>query len=652
MVLPHLTFIWDGVGRHLCTGTDLLKSPAIKAPLGVKWRSRLAARRQVAARVVVSTFLVVFACLLTLGASAGSAAAETRSLKIHFVHTGEKAVITYKRNGRYDPKGLKQLNNILRDWRRNEPTRMDPRLFDLVWEVYRRAGASGYITAVSGYRSPATNSMLRSRSKGVAKESQHMQGTAMDFYIPGVPLKTLREIGMKLQVGGVGYYPNSGSPFVHMDVAGVRAWPRMSRQELVRLFPDGKTVHIPSDGKPLPGYHQALAEYKKRLSSKQQIMIAEAEQSPRPRKNLFAMLFGGGDEDEGEDVVAPAERPTLVAARSAPQPEPTLEPAPPPPPALTAAPEPDTAVAALNAPVPLSRPSVRAQPADGSLAVALYSPNRSPAQDALNQVATAEPSPAAEENYADLQSYKIPVPTLLGQRGMRGDAERDVLTASVSPEMMNGLNGTASDVPVPLVRPAIAEALLASADVAAEAEVDEIEQAILSPEAAAAIEQANALPGEQTMAASDAVTEVVPAAKPAAGQPALYAVPSTKPEPKVQVAALQPKRSPADFGDVFDAPKPNVSYVSAGLPAKGDRPTEVEARAARVAMQGGTGLTKDMIANWALNEERFEKSSKPVKAPRVVSRTLTTEPSEVYTVGFKSNAVAVDPARFGAPANR
>ncbi|MCL6706592.1 DUF882 domain-containing protein [Pseudomonas sp. R2.Fl] len=619
----------------------------------MKWRSRWAARRQVAARLVVSTFLVIFACLLTLGASAGSASAESRSLKIHFVHTGEKAVITYKRNGRYDPKGLKQLNNILRDWRRNEPTKMDPRLFDLVWEVYRRAGASGYITVVSGYRSPATNAMLRSRSKGVAKESQHMQGTAMDFYIPGVPLKTLREIGMKLQVGGVGYYPNSGSPFVHMDVAGVRAWPRMSRQELVRLFPDGKTVHIPSDGKPLPGYQQALAEYKKRLSSKQQIMIADAQESPRRQKNLFAMLFGGGDEDEGEDVALPAERPTLVAARSAPSaPEPVMaEPAPPPPPVVTATPEAEIAVAALNAPVPLSRPSVRTQPTDGSLAVALYSPNRSPAQEALTQVATAEAPPAAtEETFADLQSYTIPVPTLLGPRGMRGDAETEVMTASVSPDVVNGLDGEAANVPVPLVRPAIAEALLASADGAAEAEVDEVEQAILSPEAAVAIEQANA-PDEPT-AVAEAAPATMPQAEPDADLPALYAVPSQKPQPNVQVAALQPKPSAPEFGDVFDTPKPTVSYVSAGLPAKGGRPTEVEARAARTAMQGGTGLTKDMIANWALSSERFETSSKPVKAPRVVSRTLTTEPSEVYAVGFKSGTAAVDPARFGAPATQ
>ena len=115
-----------------------------------------------------------------------AASAETRTLKLYFVHTKEKAEIIFKRNGRYDAAGLKQINQFLRDWRRNEPTKMDPRLFDLVWEAYQSVGARDYIHVVSAYRSPATNSMLRSRSKGVAQKSQHMLGKAMDFYIPGV----------------------------------------------------------------------------------------------------------------------------------------------------------------------------------------------------------------------------------------------------------------------------------------------------------------------------------------------------------------------------------------------------------------------------------------------------------------------------------
>ncbi|HEX2147904.1 MAG TPA: DUF882 domain-containing protein, partial [Pseudorhizobium sp.] len=228
-----------------------------------------------------------------LVATSSEAAAETRSLKLYFIHTRERAEIVFKRNGRYDQKGLQQINQFLRDWRRNEPTKMDPRLFDLVWEVYRRSGAKDYIHVVSAYRSPATNGALRSRSKGVAKNSQHMLGKAMDFYIPGVKLATLRALAMQMQVGGVGYYPTSGSPFVHLDVGGVRAWPRMSRQELVKLFPNGNTVHLPADGKPLPGYQQALADYKKRVSSGS-IEIAStaggsARSQEKKRANLFAM---------------------------------------------------------------------------------------------------------------------------------------------------------------------------------------------------------------------------------------------------------------------------------------------------------------------------------------------------------------------------
>ncbi len=358
--------------------------------------------------------LLVLASMPFLFGSASRASAETRTLKIHFVHTGEKAAITFKRNGKYDPQGLRQLNMILRDWRRNEPTKMDPRLFDLVWEVYRRAGATGYITAVSGYRSPATNAMLRSRSKGVAKESQHMQGTAMDFYIPGVPLARIREIAIKLQAGGVGYYPRSGSPFVHLDVASVRAWPRMTRQELVRLFPDGKTVHLPSDGKPLPGYQQAMAEYKRRLASGGGIMMADSKSSPSRPRNLLAMLFGGGDEDEEEDVGVPAERPQVAPSarlqsrrrgsshnRSS---------------SRFDSRSPGTASACVwrddaaggnggggGKCSGSSGAAFGSCDPDTSLAVALYSPARSAAEDALTQVASGAPA-AAPEGFTDLQA--------------------------------------------------------------------------------------------------------------------------------------------------------------------------------------------------------------------------------------------------------
>lgn len=593
------------------------RTHAIRAPFAIGGRRKEAANANSAVKHLLAALMLVLLGAFAVLGSASHAAAETRTLKIHFVHTGEKAAITFKRNGRYDANGLKQLNHILRDWRRNQPTKMNPRLFDLVWEVYQRSGGSGYINVVSGYRSPETNSMLRKRSKGVAKESQHMRGTAVDFYIPGVQLRKLREIGVKLQAGGVGYYPNSGSPFVHMDVASVRAWPRMSRQELARLFPDGKTLHIPNDGKPLPGYQQAMAEYKRRLSSSD-IVVAENKSSGK-RKNLFAMLFGGtGDEDEEEDVV-PADRPSVAPQPVVTATQPVMVASATPPPQAAAEPPAES----VAAPVPLSRPSFKPQSGDTSLAVALYSPARNAAEDALSQVAAA-PAEGGEA-FPDLQAYKIPVPTLLGKRGMKGDAEPEVLTASVAQDLTNPTEEDLSAIPVPVGRPAGAEALLASAEAAEEAELDEVEQAILSPEAAAALE-------ESRMAA------VEPAEAP------------------VEVAAIAPEPEPAsrtiDFGDVFDAPKTAETGIEAGLPAKGGRPSQAEAEAARQAMSGGTRLTKNIISQWALNKNKFDTVDKPVKAQRLVSRALSEGPASIYPVGFKSGAPAVDPGRFGAVVNQ
>lgn len=232
------------------------------------------------ARLAMTTLFAVPA----LVGSAAIANAEDRALKLYFTHTGEKATITYKRDGRFDPKGLAQINRFLRDWRRNEPARMDPRLLDLVWEVYDRSNANGFIHIVSAYRSPATNNMLRSRSRstGVAKKSQHMLGKAMDFYIPSVQLSKLRALAMQMQVGGVGYYPTSGSPFVHLDVGNVRAWPRMSRKELARTFPNGRTMHLAADGSSLPGHALAVADYKKRNGRNSIEIASTAGESDEP----------------------------------------------------------------------------------------------------------------------------------------------------------------------------------------------------------------------------------------------------------------------------------------------------------------------------------------------------------------------------------
>jgi uncharacterized protein YcbK (DUF882 family) len=239
-------------------------------------------------------------CLVLFGSKAlqnAVAEGDTRTITMHHVHTGEDITITYKREGRYDDAALDKLNWFLRDWRRAEQTRMDPQLIDLIWEVQREAGSSQPIDVVCGYRSPQTNAMLRRRSRGVARFSQHMLGHAMDFYVPGVPLDHLREIGLRLQRGGVGFYPTSGSPFVHMDTGGVRMWPRMSRNELLRVFPDGRTAYIPNDGRPLPGYELALADIKKRGHGISPVMVASADGGDgNPFGKLLGLLKRGQQE--------------------------------------------------------------------------------------------------------------------------------------------------------------------------------------------------------------------------------------------------------------------------------------------------------------------------------------------------------------------
>ena len=363
---------------------------------------------------------------------------DTRTLSLHHVHSGESATITFKRNGRYDPAALKQLNVLLQDWRRKEPTNMDPRLFDIVWEVYRETGATQPIQVIGGYRSPATNAMLRSRSRGVAQTSLHMQGRAMDFYIPGVPLAKIREAGLRLQRGGVGFYPTSGSPFVHLDTGGIRHWPRMSRPELARVFPDGRTVHVPADGKPMPGYAQALAAVEARGSEPGGAGAAFAglsggndpKRKGAPAKNIFAGLFGkdGDDEEEAAPAAASApaeEAPAQVAAAPA-----------------AIAPAPAQVALAAPVPTPTPRPSLpaAAAPVIASTAMApfevasldsvpLPQPNPLP-RGAVAAAPAPRPAPAPAGGKTDLAALAAAIP-------MPGTPE-----ASNSRQIASAISGT------------------------------------------------------------------------------------------------------------------------------------------------------------------------------------------------------------------
>ncbi len=241
---------------------------------------------------------------------------DTRTITMHHMHTSEDITITFKRDGRYDEAALEKLNWFLRDWRKQQETKMDPHLIDLVWEVQREAGSKEPIWVVCGYRSPETNAMLRRKSSGVAKFSQHMLGHAMDFYIPGVPLDKLRAMGLRMQRGGVGFYPTSGSPFVHLDTGRIRMWPRMSREQLVRVFPDQRTVYLPSDNRPLAGYEQALADIQRRGDGSE-VRVADSG-GLNPLKKLLHLARGESDEEESDTGIsaAAAEPPAREPLRS------------------------------------------------------------------------------------------------------------------------------------------------------------------------------------------------------------------------------------------------------------------------------------------------------------------------------------------------
>ncbi|MBH0239423.1 DUF882 domain-containing protein [Methylobrevis albus] len=356
-----------------------------------------------------------------------AAAADNRTLSLYNTHTKERLTVTFKQNGRFVDAGLRQLNVFLRDWRRNEPTKMDPRLFDTVWEVYRQSGATQPIHVVSAYRSLATNDMLRSRSGAVAKRSQHTAGKAMDFYIPGTKISTLRTAALRLQRGGIGYYPSANNPFVHVDVGSVRHWPRMTEKQLMAVFPDGKTVHVPTTGRPLRGYQQALAELK--IDAPYSAPLASRSGEKKRPKGILAMLFDSGEDDEtevmaasgagGEEEAAPARQ----ELRAAPAPQRTRERAPvvveqrpapaPVPPAAVEPPVVASPSLMARAPLPprapAERPSGVNSLAEATLPASAAIPGRfaPPAEPAAETVVAVAPPPAPRGKPAELVALAL-----------------------------------------------------------------------------------------------------------------------------------------------------------------------------------------------------------------------------------------------------
>jgi uncharacterized protein YcbK (DUF882 family) len=148
--------------------------------------------------------------------------AAPRSLSFVNIHTDEKLSAVYWADGALEPQALCEIDHILRDYRTGDIKPIDVTLLDLLHDLRALVGSDAPFHVISGYRSPATNAMLRAHSEGVARHSLHLDAKAADVRLPGVALLDLRRAALSLQRGGVGYYP--GPEFVHVDTGRVRAW--------------------------------------------------------------------------------------------------------------------------------------------------------------------------------------------------------------------------------------------------------------------------------------------------------------------------------------------------------------------------------------------------------------------------------------------
>lgn len=172
-------------------------------------------------------FLKMAACtagsLVAAPALARVATARERDLSFYNLHTGESLRTVYWAPGEgYIHESLQEISWVLRDRRNDMVKLMDPELMDLLYGLRLKLGIKKPLHIISGYRSPHTNALLRQQGKGVAKNSFHIQGKAVDIRVPDHDLGQLHRAAVSLKAGGVGYYPRS--EFLHVDTGPVRSW--------------------------------------------------------------------------------------------------------------------------------------------------------------------------------------------------------------------------------------------------------------------------------------------------------------------------------------------------------------------------------------------------------------------------------------------
>lgn len=165
---------------------------------------------------------LIIAALAIAPFAATNSKTDERQLSFYHTHTSESLTVTYFRDGGYVTSALAGLNHFLRDFRTGDAANMDPAVFDILHEIQAESGSTGTYEIISAYRSPATNEKLRSKSSGVARNSQHLLGKAIDVRLTDLETAELRDVALSLERGGVGYYDKSD--FVHVDTGRVRQW--------------------------------------------------------------------------------------------------------------------------------------------------------------------------------------------------------------------------------------------------------------------------------------------------------------------------------------------------------------------------------------------------------------------------------------------
>ncbi|GBF27601.1 hypothetical protein MnTg02_02655 [bacterium MnTg02] len=236
---------------------------------------RVDLKARVAAASVSVVLVPVFILFVWLTSDvATSDPSRERTLSLYNIHTKRAIKVTYKRDGVYIPRAMAEINKTMGDWRRNESIKIDPKLIDLIWSIHSELGSKKPIHLISGYRSRKTNNKLRRTRGGQARNSRHILGKAADVHFPDIPVKRLRNSALIRERGGVGYYPTSALPFVHVDTGRVRHWPRLARHELAALFPSGRSKHVPKDGRRITKHDYKVAMARLNTRQKNEIRLA------------------------------------------------------------------------------------------------------------------------------------------------------------------------------------------------------------------------------------------------------------------------------------------------------------------------------------------------------------------------------------------